>query len=137
MYKISVRGTDAAIQKIRNKRRDFDKILKTALRVSALQVEKQAKINCPVKTGNLRRSIMSVESNNGMTIAIGPDIKVAPYAIWVEQGHSQQPGRYVPALGKRLVADFVRGKWYMQRTYAQMRTKVTSNIKQAFRRAVI
>ena len=32
------------------------------------------------------------------------------YAPWVENGHRQEVGRYVPAIGKRLVNGFVEGK---------------------------
>ena len=32
------------------------------------------------------------------------------YAPWVENGHRQEVGRYVPAIGKRLVRSFVEGK---------------------------
>ena len=36
-----------------------------------------------------------------------------PYAIYVEYGHRQTPGRYVPALGKRLVKSWVPGKFML------------------------
>ena len=32
------------------------------------------------------------------------------YAPYVENGHRQEVGRYVPAIGKRLVRSFVEGK---------------------------
>lgn len=34
------------------------------------------------------------------------------YASFVEYGHKQEPGRYVPAIEKQLVKDFVPGKYY-------------------------
>lgn len=39
------------------------------------------------------------------------------YASYVEYGHRQEPGRYVPALGKQLKQRWVRGKLMM--TYAE------------------
>lgn len=36
------------------------------------------------------------------------------YAESVEYGHRQQPGRFVPALGRRLVKDFVPGVHMME-----------------------
>ena len=39
------------------------------------------------------------------------------YSSYVEYGHRQTPGRYVPALGKRLKASWVNGK-FMLRTSA-------------------
>ena len=114
-------------------------MIRVAVRTSGLQVERQAKINTPVKTGNLRRSMMSKDYQKGNTYIahIGPDIAVAPYAVWVETGHAQQPGRYVPAIGKRLVASWVEGKWYMARTGIQMKQQIENNLKTAFRKAMI
>ena len=37
-----------------------------------------------------------------------------PYASYVEYGHRQTPGRYVPAIGKRLVASWVEGKHMLE-----------------------
>jgi len=139
MIKITVRGADLALLSIKSKRASLDNLLRASVRTSGLQVEKAAKENCPAKTGNLRRSILSQESQEGRTFkaTVGPDIAIAPYAVYVETGHTQQPGRYVPALGKRLVASWVEGKWYMAKTAIQMRKKVEDNLKTAFRRALI
>ena len=35
------------------------------------------------------------------------------YAEYVEYGHRQEPGRFVPAIGKRLKADWVNGQFMM------------------------
>lgn len=35
------------------------------------------------------------------------------YASYVEYGHRQQPGRYVPAIGKRLKEGWVKGKFML------------------------
>lgn len=128
-------GADAVIGMLASKRQEFNNIIQAAVRTTALQVEKQAKMNTPVKSGNLRRSIMSTEGKRGNTYyaEVGPDIAVAPYAIWVEMGHAQTPGRYVPDLGKRLVASWVQGKFYMATTAIQMRSKIVDNLNNAFR----
>ena len=42
------------------------------------------------------------------------------YASYVERGHRQTPGRYVPAIGKRLKASWVPGQWFMQRSLNQV-----------------
>jgi hypothetical protein len=138
MIKITVRGADAVIGMIQSKKLEFNNIIQAAVRTTALQVEKQAKLNAPVKTGNLRRSIISMEGKTGNTYyaEVGPDIMVAPYAVWVEMGHGQTPGRYVPAINKRLVADWVNGKWFMAMTAIQMRSKIVDNLNAAFRLAV-
>lgn len=63
--------------------------------------------------GNLRRqwSILPVQrvgSNYVVTV-----INNAEYASYVEYGHRQRPGRFVPALGKCLKASFVPGKYML------------------------
>lgn len=72
-----------------------------------------AKKNCPVKTGYLRRSITHQTTKDGDNIVeeIGTNVEYAPY---VELGHHQEPGRYVPAIGKRLVRDWVPPKPYLK-----------------------
>lgn len=56
-----------------------------------------------VVTGRLAGS-MRISGNNAR-YQVGSDAEYAPY---VEFGHTQQSGRFVPALGKRLVADSVK-----------------------------
>jgi len=138
MYKITVKGSNAVIASLARKRQNFSSIIQTAVRVAGIQIVKQAKINAPTKTGNLRRSILSEYSHKGnvYTARVTPDEKVAKYATWVEMGHAQQPGRYVPAIGKRLVASWVEGKWYMAKTGIQMKSQVEDNLKKAFRKAL-
>lgn len=36
------------------------------------------------------------------------------YAKFVELGHKQQPGRFVPNIGKRLVRDWVEGQFFLK-----------------------
>lgn len=38
----------------------------------------------------------------------------AEYASYVESGHRQTPGRYIPAIGKRLKKSWVEGKFMMR-----------------------
>ncbi len=66
-------------------------------------------LRTPVKTGQLRESwelLDAYKDGNTYCITLYNPVE---YASWVEYGHSQQPGRYVPAIGKRLVRDFVPG----------------------------
>jgi hypothetical protein len=52
----------------------------------------------PVVTGRLRSSIYS--NITPERASVGTNVQ---YAAYVEYGHKQQPGRYVAAIGKRLV----------------------------------
>ena len=68
---------------------------------------------CPVDTGNLRDSITHAYSDEGnkVTLLVGTNVYYAPY---VELGHTQQPGRFVPAIKKRLVRSWVPGKPFLR-----------------------
>jgi len=75
---------------------------------AAMIIERQAKINATgrpgphVQTGRLRASIVP-EIIDSQTARVGTNVF---YASYVELGHRQKAGRFVPAIGKRLVADF-------------------------------
>ena len=49
-------------------------------------------------------------------------INPVEYASYVEYGHRQEPGRYVPAIGKRLVASWVNGKFFLQQSEEDLRS---------------
>lgn len=68
---------------------------------------------CPVDTGLLSGSIThEVEASETVAaVAVGTNVEYGPY---VELGHKQQPGRYVPKLGKRLKADFVAARPFLR-----------------------
>lgn len=88
---------------------DVTKAINRALEICGGKAETYAKKLCPVDTGNLRNSITHQREGDD-TELIGTSVEYAPY---VEIGHHQEPGRYVPAIGKRLVASYVPGKPYM------------------------
>ena len=100
--------------------------LRTGLRMVGMQAESYAKDLCPVKTGNLRNSITyaiggeaastgegaaPADPDGTITLYVGSNVEYAPY---VELGHYQQPGRYVPAIGKRLVASYVAARPFLR-----------------------
>ena len=66
--------------------------------------------NRSIRTSTLVNSITHQKVDD-YTMAVGTDVKYAPY---VELGHHQEPGRYVPAIGKRLKASFVPAKPYLR-----------------------
>lgn len=120
---------DVYVQK--GARQEITEALKRSLKMIGMQAESYAKMLCPVKTGLLRNSIAyacggepasissySAESGGGtgsytgtapadadgtLTLYLGSNVEYAPY---VELGHAQEVGRYVPAIGKRLVNSF-------------------------------
>lgn len=86
----------------------IDAAVDRALEIIGGKCETYAKKACPVDTGHLKNSI--THQVRGDTVTIGTNVEYAPY---VELGHRQQPGRYVPAIGKRLVNDHVDGKPFL------------------------
>lgn len=68
------------------------------------------------KGGTLRRGWTKGDvSKDGYTYTI--EIKnPVEYASYVEYGHRQTPGRFVPAIGKRLKASWVEGQYMMTKS---------------------
>lgn len=89
-----------------------DALVKAAISVGML-TSGYAQELCPVDTGNLRDSITHAYSDEGneVTLLVGTNVYYAPY---VELGHHQQPGRFVPAIKKRLVRSWVPGKPFLR-----------------------
>ena len=65
----------------------------------------------PVQTGNLKNSITKEVSREEKAVYIGTAVEYAPA---VEFGHKQEVGRYVPAIGKRLVSASVPPKPFLK-----------------------
>ena len=77
---------------------DLPRFIRACLEEAGAIVKQEMEANAPVRTGALRSSIrVFVEGNS---VSITPTV---PYAIYVNEGTRPSPGRYVPAIGKRLV----------------------------------
>lgn len=95
-----------------------DKILKAtdeaiynALEMIGNKAADYAAALAPVQTSNLKNSMTSEVHMEEKAVYVGTDVE---YAASVEYGHHQEVGRYVPAIGKRLVKSFVPGKPYLK-----------------------
>ena len=96
----------------RLKTADGEAIIEKGMVKLAQRGIKTAKRNTPVgDTGQLRRSWSIKEATAHRVVLINP----TKYAEYVEYGHRQQPGRYVPKLGKRLVVHWVPGQFYAEK----------------------
>ena len=80
----------------------------------------------PVKSGTLRRGWtadvapgVSVSAGGGGTYTI-EIINPVEYASYVEFGHRQTPGRYVPAIGKQLKQRWANGKFFLTLSEAEL-----------------
>ena len=86
--------------------------------------------------GNLRRSW-----NAGKTERSGSNLMVeiyndAEYAIYVEKGHRQQVGRYVPVLGKRLKNGWVEGVHMLEKSLDPIEKAMNDIMIKAFENAL-
>lgn len=87
-----------------------DEAIKRGLEICGGKAESYAKKLCPTDTSRLKNSIRHTLADDRTEI-IGTNVKYAPF---VELGHHQEPGRYVPAIGKRLVNSFVPPKPFLR-----------------------
>lgn len=92
----------------------------------------------PVDTGDLRNhwKIGKIFRQGDMICV--EIINPMEYASFVEWGHKQTPGRYVPQIGKKLVKDWVEGAHMMQisldRIYAEMPARFNSEFTKWLKR---
>lgn len=93
--------------------RVVERFIRDFLLEMAYRAERKIKKRTPADTGDLRRNwrVGKVERRgNGYIVEIFNNTK---YASFVEYGHRQEVGRYVPAIGKRLKEPWVEGRFMM------------------------
>lgn len=88
-----------------------DEAIYNALKIIGDKGADYAAALAPVDTSNLKQHITSAVSKDEKAVYIGTNVE---YAASVEFGHHQEVGRYVPALGKRLVNEFVPAQPYIK-----------------------
>lgn len=92
---------------------NIDSVLEDCAKELAARLIREVKKRTPTDTGNLRRNWqVTGVTKDGFTYTIMV-INQTEYAIYVEFGHRQQPGRYVPAINRRLKKGWVPGKFMM------------------------
>lgn len=89
-----------------------------------------AKSAAPRDSGGLASSVrVDVSGGRGR---VGYTAEHAPH---VEYGHRQTPGRYVPAIGKRLKASFVPGQHFFRPCVERARSNFKRRIREALQEA--
>ena len=98
-----------------------------AKEVAARYLRKVTK-KTPVDEGNLRRSwdVEVADKGGGCEIIL---TNSSEYASYVEYGHRQTPGRYVPAIGKRLKKSWVEGKLFLTKSEMEMEKELPKVIE--------
>ena len=76
---------------------------------------------------HMRRS-WEAERINDTTVKVQ---NTASYASYVNDGHRQQPGRFIPVLGKRLTKSFVKGLHMQEKAEAATRKASDKIMKNA------
>lgn len=103
-FEIKTDNTDAIIKAT-------DEAIYNALDIIGNKAADNAAGLAPVATGNLKNSMTSEVSQEEKAVYVGTAVEYAPS---VEFGHHQEAGRYVPAIGKRLVREFVPAKPFLK-----------------------
>lgn len=103
-FEIKVDNTDA-IKKATNE------AIYNALEIIGNKAADYAAGLAPVQTGNLKNSMTSEVNQEEKAVYVGTDVEYAPF---VEFGHHQEVGRYVPAIGARLVREFVPAQPFLK-----------------------
>lgn len=133
--------------------RASDEALQKAARMIGGSVEGHAKSLCPYDTGLLRNSITfaiggeapaitsytadnpkpdrkssgeysgtaPADKEGEVTVYIGTNVEYAPY---LELGHRQQPGRFVPAIKKKLKAAWVPARPFLRPALENNRAEI-------------
>lgn len=99
-----------------------DAMINAAISIG-MTVDGYAQDLCPVDTGRLRDSITHAynDDNEQVTLLVGTNVEYAPY---VELGHRQQPGRFVPKIKKRLKRSWVPGKPFLRPAFENHRNEI-------------
>lgn len=84
------------------------------------QARKGAGTNVSASQITARANSMNVErgKRGGYSVTVTNPVY---YASYVEYGHRQTPGRYVPAIGKRLVKNWVEGQHFLKLSEEELR----------------
>ena len=92
------------------------------------EIASDLRATTPRDTGELIGSIRQEVSGN--TGHVGYQSEYAPH---VEYGHRQQPGRYVPKIGKRLKASYVDGQHFFQKEMSAARRVLRKRVRQVLK----
>lgn len=105
-------------------------LAETILQEIANRLLAATKEKTPVDTGELRRNWFLSDlkwDDDDLELELYNNVE---YAAHVEYGHAQEVGRFVPALGKRLVVPLVPGFFMMTRSEKEVERIVPDLVKQ-------
>ena len=111
--KVQFDGLKEFQKTIENMEKEKEQLMIDTIKELAARLLRKVIKRTPSDTGNLRRNwaVSDVRKNGG-----NYEIEVSnstEYASYVEFGHRQTPGRFVPTIGKRLKKSWVKGKFML------------------------
>lgn len=122
-------GFQGFINKINEKKRLMTNAIDETLEEAGTECVGEVQSRTPVKAGNLRRAWthgrVKVEGNIHYVDITNP----LDYAAAIENGHKQQIGRYVPAIGKRLKVSFVPGRHMLRDSLTIARAELPDRLR--------
>ena len=131
-FNVEILGKDALVTALETASDSLKASLQSAVGKSTAVLAKYTTAQTvPWKTGNLTQTFIADVGELWASWA-----PPASYAPFVEFGHSQQPGRYVPAIGKRLVASSVAAHPFMGKIAAAAQPEIDDLFYQALQLVV-
>ena len=119
---ISIKNIDQVRAALLKSPAIVSKHIQKAINRSILDIRNEAMSTTPVKTGRLRGSYQMIFG--ALRGVLYPS---ASYALPVHEGHRQEVGRFVPAIGRRLVNPFVKGNPFLRKAVSQANSKIQRN----------
>ena len=79
------------------------------------------------------KSLRIARMGNNYIIIVENPVK---YASYVEYGHRQEPGRYVPAIGKQLKASWVEGKYMLTISENELESEIPALLERKMKKYI-
>lgn len=122
-----------------------DTFLRKLTNEAAMRLFEKVRARTPVgvyppesgKTGGTLRRGWNVKNIKLEKMAGGYLVKIinpVHYASYVEYGHRQQPGRFVPAIGKRLKKGWVEGKFMLTKSELELEQELPGIIERKLKK---
>lgn len=119
----------AYMKKLEKAQKIIDAEFMKAAKAIGLEFMRSVKIRTPKGlTGKLNQNWQCEVNKKGNTYIINV-FNTVEYASFVESGHRQEVGRYVPAIKRRLTKPWVEGKFMMKLTEAEIEEKIPAIVQ--------
>lgn len=109
---------------------DASKFLTDVVKTAGKRCQAKTEKRTPVDTGQLRENWDTSEVvKRGFNYTVDV-INPVEYAEYVEFGHRQEVGRYVPAIGKRLVKPWVEGHHMLEKSVIETQDELPELVEE-------